>query len=77
MTWLELGITYAVWWWLVLFMVLPFGAAPEAQPTQGHARSAPARLNLRKKLKRTTLLALIPTACFYLGNHFDIITFRS
>jgi predicted secreted protein len=61
----EIIIAYVVSWWLLLFMVLPFGAAPENTPKEGHAVSAPAQPNLRKKALITSLLALGPTLLLY------------
>lgn len=60
MTFVQFLITYSVCWWLVLFMVLPFGAEPEKNPEVGHVPSAPAKPNLRKKFKWATLWALLP-----------------
>lgn len=57
--------TYAICWWLVLFMVLPFGVAPEAQPAPGHVRSAPAKPHLRRKFLITSVLAVVPTILVY------------
>lgn len=59
-------VTYAVCWWMVLFMVLPFGVAPESKPGEGHAPSAPANPRLRRKFKITTLLAIIPAVLIYI-----------
>ncbi len=58
-------IAYAVCWWLVLFMVLPSGAAPERKPQLGNAPSAPANPRLRRKFGLTTLLAILPTILIY------------
>jgi predicted secreted protein len=52
-------LIYAVSWWLVLFMVLPWGVRVPQQPVMGHAPSAPDRPNLRKKLLITSLLSLL------------------
>jgi predicted secreted protein len=64
MNWFAIGLTYAVCWWLVLFMVLPWGAEREATPQPGNAVSAPARPRLRLKLLITSLLTIIPTIAF-------------
>lgn len=58
-------ITYAICWWMVLFMVLPFGVTPEASPVPGHAPSAPAKPRLRHKFIITSLITIIPTALIY------------
>lgn len=61
MDWFACAITYAVMWWLVLFMVLPVGVkVPEERPDIEYA-SSPVKANMRKKLLATSLLALIPT----------------
>ncbi|MGI9484600.1 MAG: DUF1467 family protein [Geminicoccaceae bacterium] len=52
------AITFLVIWWLILFMVLPFGAAPPDEVRQGHASSAPAKPRLLLKLLITTVLAV-------------------
>ena len=44
-------------WWLIFFMVLPFGAAPEEHPQPGNVESAPARPRLLLKALITTVLA--------------------
>lgn len=61
MTPFEFAVTYAVSWWLVLFMVLPYKADASVNPEVGHVPSAPANPRLRQKFKVTTLLAIIPT----------------
>lgn len=66
MTVFEFAVTYAVCWWLVLFMILPYKAEASVQPQTGHAPSAPANPRLRQKCKLTTLLALVPTLALYL-----------
>ena len=53
-----LALTFLVVWWLILFMVLPFGAAPPDDVGQGHAASAPARPRMLIKILVTTLLAI-------------------
>ncbi len=52
------AITFLVIWWLILFMVLPFGAAPPDEVRKGHASSAPAKPRLLLKLLITTILAI-------------------
>jgi len=66
MTIFGMVITYAVCWWLVLFMVLPWGVRMEENPQPGHAVSAPTQPRLRRKLLITSLLALLPTLAFHL-----------
>lgn len=66
MTIAQFIVAYAVCWWLVLFMVLPHGVAPEEKPGPGHAPSAPANPRLRRKFLITTVLAIIPTLLIYI-----------
>jgi predicted secreted protein len=55
------ALTFIVIWWLILFMVLPFGAAPSEEVVPGTARSAPAKPRMLLKLLITTLLAIAVT----------------
>lgn len=65
MTGVEFIVTYAVCWWLVLFMVLPHQVKVPEKPGLGHAPSAPENPRLRKKFAITTVLAFIPAVAFY------------
>lgn len=60
-----IAVTYITCWWLVLFMVLPHQADAPKTPGLGHAPSAPANPQIGKKLRWTTLLAILPTALVY------------
>jgi len=62
MTWFSAGITFIIVWWLVLFMVLPFGARPPDSIEPGMAPSAPARPRIALKMLITTALAAALTA---------------
>lgn len=62
MDWFAAGIVFAVVWWLVLFMVLPFGASPPDEVEPGMATSAPAKPRIGLKFLITTLIALAVTA---------------
>ena len=54
-------ITYVMTWWLIFFMALPFGVAPEEHPVPGTVESAPARPYLLRKVLITTVLAVLAT----------------
>ena len=54
-------VTFVVAWWLIFFMALPFGAAPEEHPQPGNVESAPARPRLLLKALITTVLAALAT----------------
>jgi predicted secreted protein len=62
MTWFAAGVIFVIVWWLVLFMVLPFGARPPDEVEPGMAPSAPARPRMGLKIAITTAIALALTA---------------
>ncbi|MDX1539931.1 MAG: DUF1467 family protein [Geminicoccaceae bacterium] len=62
MAWVSIGVVFVIVWWLVLFMVLPFGARPPDVVEPGHAESAPARPRILIKLLVTTGIAVALTA---------------
>ncbi len=51
--------TYVVVWLISLFMVLPFGVKPQADPVPGSPESAPEKPRLRMKALITTVLATV------------------
>jgi predicted secreted protein len=65
MTVLQCIVTYVICWWMVLFMVIPHQAEAPKTPGVGHAPSAPANPQIGKKMKWTTLLAVIPAVALY------------
>lgn len=65
MTLFQCMLFYAVTWWLVLFMVLPWGAKAPTNPAPGHASSAPENPRLKRKMLITSLLALLVTLVVY------------
>jgi predicted secreted protein len=58
MSWFTTGIIFVIVWWLVLFVVLPFGAQPLDSIQPGHAPSAPARPRIGLKMAITTVIAV-------------------
>jgi len=62
MNWFSTALIFIIAWWLILFMVLPFGAAPPEEIEPGTAPSAPARPRLLLKMAITTVLAAAVTA---------------
>jgi predicted secreted protein len=62
MTWFATGVVFVIVWWLVLFMVLPFGASPPDEVEPGMAPSAPARPRIGLKIAVTTVIAAALTA---------------
>jgi predicted secreted protein len=62
MDWFGTAVVFTIVWWLILFMVLPFGAAPPDEVEPGMATSAPAKPRIVLKLLITTVLAALVTA---------------
>ncbi len=59
---------YLILWWLVLFMVLPFGAKAKidaADVTEGQDHGAPKRPMMLIKVVITTLVSMVFFAIFY------------
>lgn len=75
MTWVTGTIVYVLIWWVVLFMALPWGAAPAAKPEEGHAESAPARPMLGRKALATTVVSAVIWLAIYFVIEAGIIQF--
>lgn len=67
MDWFGFAISYAVFWWLVLFMVLPMGIRTSEGEGGIAYPAAPVRPRLRRKLLLTSAFALIPSSLLQLG----------
>jgi predicted secreted protein len=80
MSWVTGLMTYAIMWWLIFFMALPFGVrtADEAgvEREAGHASSAPVAPRLWLKAGITTVLAGITFGIFYFVAANDLFGFR-
>ncbi len=76
MTLYEGIVTFAVAWWLILFMVLPWGAKPAEEPPPGTVPSAPARPRLLLKFAITTVLALLATLAVKGVIESGLVSFR-
>jgi predicted secreted protein len=65
---------YFLFFFLCLFVVLPFGVrtADElgVEKIPGQADSAPANFDMARTALRTGLIAIIPTALFVLNHHY-------
>lgn len=59
MNWLGSFFIYLVLWWVVLFMVLPWGVRRQDAPEPGHDPGAPHVTHLKRKLIATTLITLV------------------
>lgn len=76
MDWFSAAMTFVIVWWLVLFMVLPFGARPPDEIVPGTAPSAPERPRMALKILITTLIALALTAAIAWIIESGLISFR-
>jgi predicted secreted protein len=72
---------YFIIWWLVLFLVLPFGIrnAHDTGDTveEGHEPGAPVNPRLIQKAVITTLLATLVFAIFYLAQTRGFLSLES
>jgi predicted secreted protein len=72
---------YFIIWWLVLFVVLPFGIrnAHETGETvdEGHEPGAPVNPRLVRKVLITTILASVIFAAFYLAQTRGYLSLES
>jgi len=69
---------YFIIWWVVLFMVLPWGVRSQhesgSEMPPGTDPGAPAVPNLRRKLVWTTLVAAVIFAAFYVAYVEHLVT---
>ena len=52
-------VTFAIIWWVVLFMVLPWGVSRQANHELGHEPGAPEKPRLWLKIGITTVISVI------------------
>ena len=76
MNWVTGLLVFVLIWWLVLFMVLPFGAHPQDDPVPGTVASAPDKPRLVIKFLITTGIALVITAAIAWVIASGLISFR-
>lgn len=73
-------MVFGIIWWLVLFMVLPFGARSPHEAGEeveaGLAASAPIRPRLWLKIGITTVIALLLWGAYYYVMTYDLFGFR-
>jgi len=69
---------YFVIWWIVIFMVLPWGvhAVSPEDVAKGHAPGAPRKANMPRKLLATTVLAAVIWAIIYAVIEWGGLSFR-
>lgn len=70
-------VVYLTIWWVVLYAVLPWGVKLEENPQTGHATSAPANPDLRRKFLVTSGISAIIWLVVWILIKNDVIDFRS
>ncbi len=60
-------VVFIIIWWLILFMVLPWGISQTENPEAGHDPGAPARPMVVRKLLITTGLTIVLFGIFMAG----------
>ena len=69
---------FLVIWWLVLFMVLPWGVRTigDDDVAKGHAPSAPRKPRILTKMAVTTVVAAIVFAIVYVVGETGLVSLR-
>ncbi len=70
-------VAFIIIWWIVLFMVLPWGNNPPDNPAPGHAPSAPEKPRVITKMAITTLIAAVVFAIVWMIADAGLIDFRN
>ena len=76
MSWVSGIVVYVILWWIVLFMVLPFGVRRSEEVEPGHEAGAPANPMLWRKALITTAIAAVLWGLAYWVIESDLISFR-
>jgi predicted secreted protein len=69
-------VVYIILWWLVLFMVLPWGIRTPEESAAGHVASAPAAPRLWLKFGVTTGVATVLWTITYVVIEAGLISLR-
>ena len=77
-SWVTGSAVFVVLWWLVLFMVLPFGVRPptEEEMEPGQEPGAPYKPKLWRKMAICTGITILIWIIFYFINEAGLINFR-
>jgi len=70
------AVVFVITWWTVLFLVLPWGNRPRAEPETGHAASAPERPRIGIKMLITTLITMIIWVIIFVVIRGEFFSFR-
>lgn len=76
MSWFTGFLVFVMVWWVVIFMVLPWGVRRTEQPAPGHEPGAPQRPLLVRKLLVTTAISAVIWLAIYLVVDSELISFR-
>ena len=66
-------VVFIVIWWLVLFMVLPFGVRRTESPEMGHDPGAPVKPMLWRKAAVTTSISFVLFAIVYGIAEYELV----
>lgn len=69
-------VVFIILWWLVFFMVLPFGVQRDDTPEEGHDPGAPKLARIGKKMAITTGIAGVLFLGYWAIVAFDLITLK-
>jgi len=76
MPWFAGIFAYAMFWWVVLFAVLPWGVKVPENPEPGHASSAPANPHMLARFAVTSVIAGVIWLIFYYLVRIGVISLR-
>lgn len=77
MSWFNGLVVYFCVWWVVFFMVLPWGVRRVENPEIGHEPGAPEKPMLWRKALITTALALVVWLVIYTLVEMELFSFRA
>jgi len=77
MGWATWAAIYFTVWWVVLFMVLPFGVRRPATDEPGHQIGAPARPLILRKFLWTTGLSAVLVSLAWASGHFGWVDWHA
>jgi predicted secreted protein len=69
-------VVFIVIWWLVLFMVLPFGVRRTEATEAGHDPGAPTQPMLWRKAAATTAITVVLFAIVYVIAEYELISLQ-
>jgi predicted secreted protein len=74
MGWVTGPAVYFILWWLVLFMVLPFGVRRHEDDGQGYDAGAPVTPRIGLKMAITSVIALVLWLIVYYVERYGFIS---